>query len=334
MASDVISDIEYETDLTDIDEDAIPVLSEAVELDDYLEESERPTSVEATGYSESGEILSAFMDEMPAGEVAERESADDPIPLLADAMQPEPMFGAFERVCDTPEPVGEISEPICDTCEPVEATAEFVEATVEFVEDTSEPVEATAEFVEDTSEPVETTSEPVEATSEPVDDTLAPSPQIITAAHASVALLNNPAHSTIVETALRDDDSIEIDAALFAHADAIQSPVKISQNVVTPSLQTQKKENPFLPQHILDRLQGSGRNLVEEIARSSATLEACTALLRTRAATDRLLSSATRLAAEDQSLVRKQKLVDELVDDYLPLIAAELRRRLHRMLDE
>ncbi len=96
-----------------------------------------------------------------------------------------------------------------------------------------------------------------------------------------------------------------------------------------------RKENPFLPQHILNRLQGSSRSLVEEIAQSSAALEASTALLRnnkSRAA--RLAPAAQAVAADDRLSLKKQKMIDDLVDDYMPLIAAELRRRLRRMLDE
>ena len=102
-----------------------------------------------------------------------------------------------------------------------------------------------------------------------------------------------------------------------------------------PAPMMPRKENPFLPQHILNRLQGSSRNLVEEIAQSSAALEASTALLRnnkSRAA--RLAPAAQALAADDRLSLKKQKMIDDLVDDYMPLIAAELRRRLRRMLEE
>lgn len=102
----------------------------------------------------------------------------------------------------------------------------------------------------------------------------------------------------------------------------------------------QKSNNPFLPQHILDRLNQGNRNLVEEIAQSGAALDASTAILRTRAKADRLNKSASpdyryqEPAPQDRTTVRKQKLIDDLVDEYLPLLAAELRKRLKRILDE
>lgn len=104
-----------------------------------------------------------------------------------------------------------------------------------------------------------------------------------------------------------------------------------------------KSENPFLPQHILDRLNQGKRNLVEEIAQSSAALDASTAILRTHARADRLSRPAYGESKpqqqhysfnRDKSSQQKQKLVDDLVEEYLPLIAAELRRRLRKILDE
>ncbi len=103
-----------------------------------------------------------------------------------------------------------------------------------------------------------------------------------------------------------------------------------------------KSENPFLPQHILDRLNQGKRNLVEEIAQSSAALDASTAILRTHARADRLTRSSYGEAkpqqhhafTRDKSAQQKQKIVDDLVEEYLPLIAAELRRRLRKILDE
>lgn len=103
-----------------------------------------------------------------------------------------------------------------------------------------------------------------------------------------------------------------------------------------------KGENPFLPQHILDRLYQGRRNLVEEIAQSGAALDASTAILRTRARSDRLQRSnfgepAPQKESEPTSMKgwsRKQQLIDELVEEYLPLLAAELRRRLKKVLDE
>lgn len=101
-----------------------------------------------------------------------------------------------------------------------------------------------------------------------------------------------------------------------------------------------KSENPFLPQHILDRLNQGKRNLVEEIAQSSAALDASTAILRTHARAERLTKPTyseprpQHSFSRDKTAQQKQKMVDDLVEEYLPLIAAELRRRLRKLLDE
>jgi hypothetical protein len=101
-----------------------------------------------------------------------------------------------------------------------------------------------------------------------------------------------------------------------------------------------KSDNPFLPQHILDRLNQGKRNLVEEIAQSSAALDASTAILRTHARAERLAKSAysetkpQHSFSRDKSTLQKQKMIDDLVEEYLPLLASELRRRLRKLLDE
>jgi len=118
---------------------------------------------------------------------------------------------------------------------------------------------------------------------------------------------------------------------------ATPPPVTLPEGKPLPK----KSENPFLPQHILDRLNQGKRNLVEEIAQSSAALDASTAILRTHARAERLAKPAygeTKPAqysfSRDKSAQQKQKMVDDLVEEYLPLIAAELRRRLRKILDE
>lgn len=103
-----------------------------------------------------------------------------------------------------------------------------------------------------------------------------------------------------------------------------------------PQVGLKKSENPFLPKHILDRL-NHGRNLVEEIAQSSAALDASTAVLRaerlTKPAYGEQHSAATTTTTTKEAH-DKHQLVDDLVEEYLPLLAAELRRRLNRLLDE
>jgi hypothetical protein len=128
----------------------------------------------------------------------------------------------------------------------------------------------------------------------------------------------------------------------------LPSPVPASGTTVSPDLLARphkplpiKSDNPFLPQHILDRLNAGKRNLVEEIAQSSAALDASTAILRTHARAERLnrptyaeTKPQQYSFARDKSAMQKQKIVDDLVEEYLPLIAAELRRRLRKILDE
>lgn len=120
--------------------------------------------------------------------------------------------------------------------------------------------------------------------------------------------------------------------------------VENSPSIEPPKSAASKGENPFLPKHILERLNQGKRNLVEEIAQSGAALDASTALLRTRARSERLNKpfhkseqpSETQQPApsKDKAESKKQKMIDDLVEDYLPLLAAELRRRLKKMLDE
>lgn len=102
--------------------------------------------------------------------------------------------------------------------------------------------------------------------------------------------------------------------------------------------QQKKGENPFLPQHILDRLNQGRRNLVEEIAQSSAALDASTARLRSRTRSERLerINELAESPNAQRGRIGEQRdqLIDDLVEEFLPLIAAELRRRLKRMLKD
>lgn len=104
------------------------------------------------------------------------------------------------------------------------------------------------------------------------------------------------------------------------------------------------KANPFLPPHILERLKNNPRNLVEELAQTGAALDASAAILRTKVRAERLnrggakadqvqVAGAGRRDERERARLRQQ-LVDDLVDEYLPLMAAELRRRLQRLLGD
>ena len=98
-----------------------------------------------------------------------------------------------------------------------------------------------------------------------------------------------------------------------------------------------KGANPFLPKHIIDKLDQGRKDLEDDILQSSAALDVSTALLRTHARAEQMSSTRTNnnpFAAKDRVSQQKQKLVDEIVEEYLPLLASEMRRRLHKMLDD
>lgn len=98
----------------------------------------------------------------------------------------------------------------------------------------------------------------------------------------------------------------------------------------------EKSDNPFLPQHILDKLNQGRKHLADDIVQSSAALDVSTAILRTQARADKLNKPQLNnnpFSARDRASKEKQKLIDDLVDEYLPLVAAELRRRLHKILE-
>jgi len=107
---------------------------------------------------------------------------------------------------------------------------------------------------------------------------------------------------------------------------APQAPASVDQST-----------NPFLPKQLIDKLDEGRKSLEDDIMQSSASLDMSTALLRTHARADRmnnLQSSNNPFSAKDSVSQQKQKLVDEVVDEYLPLLAAEMRRRLHKLLDD
>ena len=92
-----------------------------------------------------------------------------------------------------------------------------------------------------------------------------------------------------------------------------------------------------MPKHIIDKLDQGRKDLEDDILQSSAALDVSTALLRTHARAEQMSSTRTNnnpFAAKDRVSQQKQKLVDEIVEEYLPLLASEMRRRLHKMLDD
>lgn len=168
------------------------------------------------------------------------------------------------------------------------------------------------------------------------DDPNAPAPKSITSA------------STPTEKAKKPEPAISDTHDAVASPPAVPITLTPVPAAASPSAKPlpQKSENPFLPQHILDRLNSGKRNLVEEIAQSGAALDASTAMLRTRARAERMhrpsfsdesnntTNNTYGRDTRDKSAYKKQQLVDELVDEYLPLLASELRRRLRKILDE
>lgn len=93
--------------------------------------------------------------------------------------------------------------------------------------------------------------------------------------------------------------------------------------------------NPFLPDHVVQALRRGNESLVQEIAQSSEALNASAALMRSYQK-----NSPSRLRFEErdegvnQRRAERYKLVDELVQEYLPLIAADLRRKLRSQIDQ
>lgn len=107
------------------------------------------------------------------------------------------------------------------------------------------------------------------------------------------------------------------------------APQTFSLQGLTPTMTTSKPaatsdDNPFLPAHLRERLNKSKSSLLEEIARSSESLDASTALLRNFGQGHLAAQQARPLNSE----AHYQDIVDTLVAKYLPLIEADLRQRL------
>lgn len=117
---------------------------------------------------------------------------------------------------------------------------------------------------------------------------------------------------------------------------APSAPEPVSAHTFNKPL-PEKSDNPFLPQHILDKLSQGRKDLADDIVQSSAALDVSTAILRTQARAERMNKPTLNnnpFSTRDRTAKAKQQLVDDLVEEYLPLVAAELRRRLHKLLDE
>ena len=86
-------------------------------------------------------------------------------------------------------------------------------------------------------------------------------------------------------------------------------------------------DNPFLPQHLRERLNQSKSFLLEGIAKSSESLDASTALLKNfSGATD--AHKTLKTAHKYSDINDHNQLIDALVAKYLPIIESELRQQL------
>jgi hypothetical protein len=266
----------------------------------------------------------------------------DAIPVLEEALEPE----ASDLPLDLPEDEVPVIMDAVDTVAPFEEadTQEISESTVElkvdlgYALDSAEESDSLAEMEEIQTLPL---AEMV------LDDPATPfSPGALDEDHKR--------HIATLEAIVFESEDPMAPAPKYQAPEPPAPPPQVQEPVpppITPAppvpplaqpkpLPT-KSENPFLPQHILDRLNQGKRNLVEEIAQSSAALDASTAILRTHARAERLNrpsyadpKSQSHSFSRDKLTLQKQKIIDELVEEYMPLLAAELRRRLRRLLDE
>jgi len=79
---------------------------------------------------------------------------------------------------------------------------------------------------------------------------------------------------------------------------------------------TEKGENPFLPQHIRERLSKNKASMMEDLAHVGETL------------------SRHKKDKQEAATEAQHQLIDELVAKYLPEIEKELRERLHQSLQK
>ena len=91
----------------------------------------------------------------------------------------------------------------------------------------------------------------------------------------------------------------------------------------TPKPASNNDDNPFLPQHLRERLSQSKNSLLEGILKSSESVDASTALLRNFSGAEPTKSYTPKLGNNPH-----QAIIDSLVAKYLPLIEADLRHRL------
>lgn len=169
----------------------------------------------------------------------------------------------------------------------------------------------------------------------------------------SIAANNSEHHSAIKKTTERDgtttthstDKNTKLveSTAVAAVQKPVAAPLKtanlspthfafegISSTMANTKPVARADDNPFLPAHLRERLNKSKSSLLEEIARSSESLDASTALLRNFGQQGQAVQQVRTQSLDTQY----QDIVDTLVAKYLPLIEADLRQRLTTALNK
>lgn len=115
--------------------------------------------------------------------------------------------------------------------------------------------------------------------------------------------------------------------SLFDHENDPGKPIEEPNPQPSQRIPKAKGENPFLPQHIRERLKSNNPELIQAIAKTADSL-----LPRQNDS-----SLAAKSSQNSDSIVEKEQLnhtlVDKLVKEYLPKIEAELRQRLQASLN-
>lgn len=148
-------------------------------------------------------------------------------------------------------------------------------------------------------------------------------------AKQEAAAQNNPAPKPLPgQQSLFDDTVVPAQEAAPVSAQKVK-PVNVRPPVKAPITPPKPVENPFLPQHIKAKLERERTLYEQEI----------NAAVQTNSAKHFYPSSAKPLSrvepmavAEKPAVTEHEKLIDELVSEYLPKIEAALRERLRESL--
>lgn len=150
----------------------------------------------------------------------------------------------------------------------------------------------------------------------------------------------DPHPPTDNETLAHDDEVLAHDDEVLTHDDKAFTH-STSQEIHQQEENSNQSQtgNPFLPSHILERLKQDNKQLIDEIAQSGEALNASTATLRSHKRAKPSSFANTREPTKEEVDDRKTKeehykIIDGLVEEYLPLIAADLRRKLKLLLDK